>query len=206
MHSSMITILSHHNQVTLAKGIKLSLINTILSENIKLKKGVLEFLPLETICQALKTQLEFVNVLKALIEKDGPVYDIADVNYFYYKTLKMGLYHFQRQTTFYHEELLVRSGQIDDLSNQIKTFIQVCNHLRNEDLHKITNNKVKAKKDDIFSRHKKALTDKVERLKRNERAFTENENLGSTRRRKDEPEEVTVELPIFRFMLLYLIS
>lgn len=57
MHKSILTIIAHHNQVTIAKGIKLSLLKSILFENIKLKRKVLEFIPLETICYALKTQL-----------------------------------------------------------------------------------------------------------------------------------------------------
>jgi hypothetical protein len=103
MQKVLLKFLSQHLQVNLAKGVKLSLISAIVFENLKLKKVVLEHLPLESICYALKSQLEFVNVLKASLDKDEYVYDAGlSVDYLYYKTLKMGLYHFQKLNTFYN--------------------------------------------------------------------------------------------------------
>jgi hypothetical protein len=93
MQKVLLKFLSQHLQVNLAKGVKLSLISAI----------VFEHLPLESICYALKSQLEFVNVLKASLDKDEYVYDAGlSVDYLYYKTLKMGLYHFQKLNTFYN--------------------------------------------------------------------------------------------------------
>lgn len=78
--------------------------------------------------------------------------------------------------------------------------------MRNEDLHKISNNKLKTKKDDIFSRTNNKFNLKVDKLKRTEKTHYMNESYASNKKKKEETGEVTVELPIFRFMLLYLIS
>jgi hypothetical protein len=189
MQKVLLKFLSQHLQVNLAKGVRLSVISAIVFENLKLKRVVLEHLPLETICFALKSQLEFVNVLKASLEKDESVMDAGlSIDYLYYKTLKMGLYHFQKLRTFHNEELIVRSSNVQKLQSKIAIFIQVCNYLNNEGLHKIPN-KRKVNKDEILYRNNrtKQMSVIVDNLKRTQRVNTETEIIRSRRTHQQRP-------------------
>lgn len=209
MQKVLLRFLSQHLQVNLAKGVRLSAISAIVFENLKLKRTVLEHLPLETICYALKSQLEFVNVLKASVEKDESALDSGPtIDYLYYKTLKMGLFHFQKLHTFHSEELIVRSSNVQKLQSKISTFIQVCNYLNNEGLHKIPN-KRKVNKDELMERtnRTKQVAIIVDSLKRRHRIVTETEGMRSRRAHQQRPaQEIVVELPIMRIILISLIS
>jgi hypothetical protein len=66
----------------------------------------------------------------------------------------MGLYHFQKLNTYYTEELIIRSTNVQSLRAKILAFIQVCNYLNNEGLHKIPS-KRKINKDQLLYRSNK---------------------------------------------------
>lgn len=75
-------------------------------------------------------------MLKASVEKGEVDYDDAFIDDFYIKTLKIGLYHFQKRKTYYKEELITKNSNIKSLKIKINFFIQICDYLRNDDFHR----------------------------------------------------------------------
>lgn len=101
MYNEVLKFLTLRMHVCIAKSFPLTLVVQIFSVNFLIEKEVLELLPLETICYCLNSQLELVNVLKSAIEKGETMFDESLIDDFYFKTLKLGLYHFQKNKTFY---------------------------------------------------------------------------------------------------------
>ena len=106
-------------QIHLVKNVKLSVIANILKLNFLTDKKVVEFLPLENVCQVLKGSIEIMQLMREFKEKyrnERPIPIRAgenhslhpylyiqsntpikfDIESFYYKILKFGLSHFAK--------------------------------------------------------------------------------------------------------------
>jgi hypothetical protein len=103
MHMEIMNFITTHMHVCIAKAFPLTLILQVFSVNFLIERDILEFLPLENICLCLNSQLSLVNVLKSAIEKGEEAFDDSIIDDFYLKTLKMGLYHFQKNYTYMEE-------------------------------------------------------------------------------------------------------
>lgn len=97
--------------------------------------------------------LQLVNLLKASVEKGETEYDDTFIDDFYVKTLKIGLFHFQKRKTYYKEELIAKHNNIKSLKTKINFFIQICDFLRNDDFHRFRKKKL-PKRDEIFAKQK----------------------------------------------------
>lgn len=98
----------------------------------------------------------------------------------------------------------MRSTNVQSLKAKIHTFIQVCNYLSNEGLHKIPNKRKINKEMHRSKRHNEFAV----RIQTTKRQVMEADLVRSRRTHiANRPvEEITVELPVFRIMLLNLIS
>ena len=69
IHYILIKFLNDNMQIHLVKNVKLSVIANILKLNFLTDRRVVEFLPLENVCQVLKACIEIIQLLKEFKEK-----------------------------------------------------------------------------------------------------------------------------------------
>lgn len=147
-------------QIHLVKNVKLSVIANILKLNFLTDRRVVEFLPLENVCQVLKACIEIIQLLKEFKEKfklDKPAqvragerhslhpycYNMTanplkfDIEGFYYKTLKFGLSHFAKNQTLFKEPLIAQCFNIQKLKKRHQLYAIVCKYLSKEKLHEL---------------------------------------------------------------------
>ena len=147
-----------------------------------------------------------MNLLKSALEKGESTFDAAVVDNFYVKTLKSALFHFQK-VDFAYYELVSASFHRKQLKQRINFLVQICDYLRNDDFHKLSNKKL-PKRNELYA------------SKRNETSAAQRMDLSSLRkntgRRVDfrtesmrpvsMAESEVVNLTVLRYSLLYLIS
>lgn len=146
-------------QIHLVKNVKLSIIANILKLNFLVDKKIVEFIPLENVCQVLKGSIEIIQLMKEFKEKFGSVGDIEvldgkdsflhpysikrnlevkfDIEVFYYKTLKFGLSHFAKNVTLYNEPLYAQCSNQSRLVRRHQLYAMVCKYLSKDKLHEI---------------------------------------------------------------------
>jgi phosphatidylinositol 4-kinase len=211
MYREILIFINEHFHVFVAKGIPLMEFVQILKVNFLLDPTILEFLPLESICLCLTTHLQLVNLLKASVEQGEALYDEAFIDDFYIKSLKIGLFHFQKRRTFFKEELIAKHNNIKSLNTKINFFIQICDYLRNDDFHRFRKKKL-PKRDEIFGKSK---TD--DNLLYSILKYTKQKNFFNSKVNSAEDEveaqrqnhvvnEYEFDMTVLRYCLLYLIS
>lgn len=69
MHFILLKFINDNMQIHLVKNVKLSVIANILKLNFLIDKRLVEYLPLENVCQVVKCSIEILQLMKELKEK-----------------------------------------------------------------------------------------------------------------------------------------
>ncbi|CAK58855.1 unnamed protein product (macronuclear) [Paramecium tetraurelia] len=159
LHLILIRFLNDNMQIHLVKNVKLSIIANILKHNFMTDRKLVEFIPLENVCQVLKGSIEIIQLMKEFKEKfkDTQDYEVKigqnnqlhsmlmqqnlavkfNIESFYYKTLKFGLSHFAKNINLYHEPLFIQCQNQSRLIKRYQLYCIVCKYLAKDKLNEL---------------------------------------------------------------------
>ena len=135
LHFILMSFLSKNMQLHLAKNLKATVIANILYLNFTINKRMVEILPLDNICVALKVWLEILQVLREFANRFKRNLDGKRQDYLYYRALKFGLNHFSKNATFFRDSFLTHSSNIKKLRKKYYLYLSTCKYLESDKYH-----------------------------------------------------------------------